>query len=223
MWPLYLFHVTLHLALQAPYHSPSKPILATPSRYPRTNQSYNWSTCNGTPDAVCFSVNQSSVQIAGICVYTGLGQYNYELELLDGVRKYSHSFLILFNVIYIISIYIVYWRWMLSNSNLNLHLYYKHVYFFLFFLVSQLFIISFYYYTYYHFAYRDRKLYTTTIKYGHKTTFVIGTERLTESLLPIIFKSAKWSQFTKPKINIYFVSHSCVLHLTTSGIDWKVI
>lgn len=89
-------HVTLHLALQAPYHSPSKPILATPSRYPRTNQSYNWSTCNGTPDAVCFSVNQSSVQIAGICVYTGLGQYNYELELLDGVRKYSRSFIILF-------------------------------------------------------------------------------------------------------------------------------
>ncbi|PIK49703.1 putative E3 ubiquitin-protein ligase MYCBP2 [Apostichopus japonicus] len=29
---------------------------------------------------------ESSVQIAGICVYTGLGQYNYELELLDGVE-----------------------------------------------------------------------------------------------------------------------------------------
>ncbi|KAJ8027887.1 E3 ubiquitin-protein ligase MYCBP2 [Holothuria leucospilota] len=76
---------------EAPYHSPTRPMLTTPSRYTRTNQSYNWSTCNGTPDAVCFSVNQAGIQIAGICVYTGLGQYNYELELLDGVEAASDA------------------------------------------------------------------------------------------------------------------------------------
>ena len=39
----------------------------------------------GTPDAICFSVDKPSILIAGFCVYGGVGYYNYELELLDGV------------------------------------------------------------------------------------------------------------------------------------------
>nr|CAD7200761.1 unnamed protein product [Timema douglasi] len=55
----------------------------TPSRFTRTNQSRTWNTGNGSPDAVCFSVDRPGIVVAGVCVYGGVGSYEYELELLD--------------------------------------------------------------------------------------------------------------------------------------------
>ncbi|XP_014287849.1 E3 ubiquitin-protein ligase MYCBP2 isoform X3 [Halyomorpha halys] len=56
---------------------------ATPSRFTRTNQSRTWNTGNGSPDAICFSVDRSGIVVAGVGVYGGVGSYDYELELLD--------------------------------------------------------------------------------------------------------------------------------------------
>ncbi|XP_071483043.1 E3 ubiquitin-protein ligase MYCBP2-like [Diadema antillarum] len=61
-----------------------RPLLTTSSRFTRVSQNRGWSTGNGTPDAVCFSVDKPGILIAGFCVYGGVGYYNYELELLDG-------------------------------------------------------------------------------------------------------------------------------------------
>ncbi|KAL1131016.1 hypothetical protein AAG570_012254, partial [Ranatra chinensis] len=55
----------------------------TPSRFTRTNQSRTWNTGNGSPDAICFSVDRPGIVIAGVGVYGGVGSYDYELELLD--------------------------------------------------------------------------------------------------------------------------------------------
>ena len=59
---------------------------ATPSRFMRTNQTRTWNTGNGSPDAICFSVDKPGVVIAGACVYGGMGVLEYELELLDDVN-----------------------------------------------------------------------------------------------------------------------------------------
>ncbi|XP_034942184.1 E3 ubiquitin-protein ligase MYCBP2-like [Chelonus insularis] len=55
----------------------------TPSRFTRTNQTRTWNTGNGSPDAICFSVDRPGIVIAGVGIYGGVGMYNYELELLD--------------------------------------------------------------------------------------------------------------------------------------------
>ncbi|CAL1686165.1 unnamed protein product [Lasius platythorax] len=55
----------------------------TPSRFTRTNQSRSWNTGNGSPDAICFSVDKPGILIAGVGIYGGAGVYDYELELLD--------------------------------------------------------------------------------------------------------------------------------------------
>lgn len=57
----------------------------TPSRFTRTNQSRSWNTGNGSPDAICFSVDRAGIVVAGVGVYGGVGVYEYELELLDDV------------------------------------------------------------------------------------------------------------------------------------------
>ena len=55
----------------------------TPNRFSRTSNSRPWNTGNGSPDAICFSVDRSGIFIVGCCVYGGMGSYEYELELLD--------------------------------------------------------------------------------------------------------------------------------------------
>ena len=57
----------------------------TPSRFTRVNQTRSWNTGNGSPDAICFSVDRPGIAIAGVGVYGGVGVYDYELELLDDV------------------------------------------------------------------------------------------------------------------------------------------
>ncbi|CAH0578389.1 unnamed protein product [Chrysodeixis includens] len=60
--------------------------LVTPSRFMRVNQTRAWNTGNGSPDAICFTVDRPGVTLAGVCVYGGLGNYEYSLELLHDVR-----------------------------------------------------------------------------------------------------------------------------------------
>lgn len=62
---------------------------ATPNRFTRTNQSRTWNTGNGSPDAICFSVDRGGVVVAGVGVYGGTGTYDYELEILDDVSDYT--------------------------------------------------------------------------------------------------------------------------------------
>lgn len=61
----------------------------TPSRFTKVSQNRTWNTGNGSPDAICFSVDRSGVMIAGVTVYGGVGnEWHYELELLDDVSLY---------------------------------------------------------------------------------------------------------------------------------------
>ncbi|KAJ8737325.1 hypothetical protein PYW07_000596 [Mythimna separata] len=60
--------------------------LVTPSRFMRVNQSRAWNTGNGSPDAICFTVDRSGITLVGVSVYGGLGNYEYSLELLHDVR-----------------------------------------------------------------------------------------------------------------------------------------
>uniref|UniRef100_A0ABM0LXG7 Probable E3 ubiquitin-protein ligase MYCBP2 n=1 Tax=Saccoglossus kowalevskii TaxID=10224 RepID=A0ABM0LXG7_SACKO len=69
--------------------STGRPILTTPTRFARVSQGRSWNTGNGSPDAVCFSVDRSGVIIIGFGVFGGLGQYEYELELLDDIEGSS--------------------------------------------------------------------------------------------------------------------------------------
>ena len=68
--------------------SSGRPLLKSPNRFAWTNQSAYWNTGNGSPDAVCFTVDRPGIIIAGVCVYGGGGgQYEYEVELLDDVSE----------------------------------------------------------------------------------------------------------------------------------------
>lgn len=56
----------------------------TPSRFSRISQNRTWNTGNGSPDAICFSVDRAGISVAGVTVYGGVGnEWHYELELLD--------------------------------------------------------------------------------------------------------------------------------------------
>ena len=55
----------------------------TPNRFTRTSNNRTWNTGNGSPDAICFSVDRSGVFIVGCCVFGGMGSFDYEIELLD--------------------------------------------------------------------------------------------------------------------------------------------
>eukprot|EP00095_Tigriopus_kingsejongensis_P005847 maker-scaffold697_size109876-snap-gene-0.24 protein:Tk05847 transcript:maker-scaffold697_size109876-snap-gene-0.24-mRNA-1 annotation:"e3 ubiquitin-protein ligase mycbp2 isoform x1" len=58
-------------------------LYTSPTRFTRTSNTRMWNTGNGSPDAICFSVDKSGIFIVGCCVYGGSGSYTYELELLD--------------------------------------------------------------------------------------------------------------------------------------------
>ncbi|KAG7189524.1 hypothetical protein KM043_017215 [Ampulex compressa] len=58
-------------------------ICTTPSRFTRVNLTRSWNTGNGSPDAICFSVDRPGIVIVGAGIYGGDGEYDYELELLD--------------------------------------------------------------------------------------------------------------------------------------------
>lgn len=59
----------------------------TLNRFTKTSQGRSWNTGNGSPDAICFSVDKPGVVLVGFCVYGGGGIHEYELEVLaDDVR-----------------------------------------------------------------------------------------------------------------------------------------
>lgn len=63
-----------------------KQYLTTPSRYMRMNQARVWNTGNGSPDAICFSVDRPGITLVGVGVYGGVGDFEYVLELLHDDR-----------------------------------------------------------------------------------------------------------------------------------------
>jgi len=70
---------------QVPGALSNQPMLSTPCRFGRTSQGSYWNSGNGSPDAVCFSVDRPGVMIAGVGVYGGGGSYECDVELLDDV------------------------------------------------------------------------------------------------------------------------------------------
>ncbi|XP_060809498.1 E3 ubiquitin-protein ligase MYCBP2 [Amyelois transitella] len=60
--------------------------LVTPTRFMRVNQKRAWNTGNGSPDAICFTVDRPGVVLVGACVYSGIGNFEYTLELLQDLR-----------------------------------------------------------------------------------------------------------------------------------------
>ncbi|XP_062904556.1 E3 ubiquitin-protein ligase MYCBP2 isoform X16 [Mobula hypostoma] len=57
-------------------------VKATPNRFIKTSQGRSWNTGNGSPDAICFSVDKPGVVVVGYHVYGGGGIHEYELEVL---------------------------------------------------------------------------------------------------------------------------------------------
>ncbi|MGH0123887.1 UNVERIFIED_CONTAM: hypothetical protein FKN15_067692 [Acipenser sinensis] len=63
-------------------------VKSTPNRFTKTSQGRSWNTGNGSPDAICFTVDRHGVVLVGFCVYGGGGVHEYELEVLadDSVK-----------------------------------------------------------------------------------------------------------------------------------------
>lgn len=55
---------------------------ASPNRFTKTSQGRSWNTGNGSPDAICLTVDKPGVVLVGVCVYGGGGIHEYELEVL---------------------------------------------------------------------------------------------------------------------------------------------
>ncbi|XP_068123974.1 E3 ubiquitin-protein ligase MYCBP2 isoform X9 [Hyperolius riggenbachi] len=64
-------------------------VKSSPNRFTKTSQGRSWNTGNGSPDAICFSVDKLGVVVVGFCVYGGGGIHEYELEVL--VDDSDHS------------------------------------------------------------------------------------------------------------------------------------
>ncbi|KAG2456598.1 MYCB2 ligase, partial [Polypterus senegalus] len=65
-------------------------VKATPNRFTKTSQGRSWNTGNGSPDAICFSVDKHGVVLVGFCVYGGGGIHEYELEVLADDTQAEH-------------------------------------------------------------------------------------------------------------------------------------
>lgn len=81
---------------------------ASPNRFTKTSQGRSWNTGNGSPDAICLTVDKPGVVLVGVCVYGGGGIHEYELEVLaDDVSGYlyfsnfSHFILYVFFFLYL--------------------------------------------------------------------------------------------------------------------------
>uniref|UniRef100_A0A8D0L0S4 PHR domain-containing protein n=1 Tax=Sphenodon punctatus TaxID=8508 RepID=A0A8D0L0S4_SPHPU len=57
-------------------------VKSSPNRFTKTSQGRSWNTGNGSPDAICFSVDKPGVVVVGFSVYGGGGIHEYELEVL---------------------------------------------------------------------------------------------------------------------------------------------
>ncbi|XP_071405894.1 E3 ubiquitin-protein ligase MYCBP2 isoform X14 [Pithys albifrons albifrons] len=70
-------------------------VKSTPNRFTKTSQGRSWNTGNGSPDAICFSVDKPGVVVVGFSVYGGGGIHEYELEVLvddsDHAGDATHS------------------------------------------------------------------------------------------------------------------------------------
>ena len=67
--------------------STARVVHITPSRFTTVSQNRSWNTGNGSPDAICFTVDRPNISIFGVGVFGGGGNYNYELELIELVRS----------------------------------------------------------------------------------------------------------------------------------------
>ncbi|XP_077071828.1 E3 ubiquitin-protein ligase MYCBP2 isoform X16 [Siphateles boraxobius] len=65
-------------------------VKATPNRFTKTSQGRSWNTGNGSPDAICFTVDKPGVVLVGFCVYGGGGIHEYELEVLADDAQTEH-------------------------------------------------------------------------------------------------------------------------------------
>ncbi|KAK4831860.1 hypothetical protein QYF61_019688 [Mycteria americana] len=70
-------------------------VKSTLNRFTKTSQGRSWNTGNGSPDAICFSVDKPGVVVVGFSVYGGGGIHEYELEVLvddsDHTGDSTHS------------------------------------------------------------------------------------------------------------------------------------
>ncbi|XP_067149161.1 E3 ubiquitin-protein ligase MYCBP2 isoform X16 [Apteryx mantelli] len=70
-------------------------VKSTPNRFTKTSQGRSWNTGNGSPDAICFSVDKPGIVVVGFSVYGGGGIHEYELEVLvddsDHTGDSTHS------------------------------------------------------------------------------------------------------------------------------------
>ncbi|KFB37551.1 hypothetical protein ZHAS_00004784 [Anopheles sinensis] len=69
----------------------SNRLYSTGSRFGKIDLGKTWNTGNFGPDAIAFTVDRPGISIAGACVYSGSGSYEYQLELLYDSHHSSHS------------------------------------------------------------------------------------------------------------------------------------
>ena len=57
-------------------------VKSTPNRFTKTSQGRSWNTGNGSPDAICMTVDKPGAVLVSFCVYGGGGIPEYELAVL---------------------------------------------------------------------------------------------------------------------------------------------
>ncbi|XP_035827428.1 E3 ubiquitin-protein ligase MYCBP2 isoform X3 [Aplysia californica] len=70
------------MGLEMDVNVSSRPMLVTPNRFTRASNTCQWNTGKGSPDGIAFCVDRPGIVMAGICVYTGSGTNEYEVEVL---------------------------------------------------------------------------------------------------------------------------------------------